>query len=54
MPPSEPAIPPIPITEPTLVRGKLSVTVVNRLADQPWCAAAARLSRPTISHMESI
>src|SRR5687768_10729965 len=40
-PPSAPAIPPIPTTEPTALRGNMSDVVVNRLHDQPWCAAAA-------------
>src|SRR5688500_19988913 len=40
-PPSAPAIPPMPTTEPTARRGNISDVVVNRFADQPWWAAAA-------------
>src|SRR5512139_3551334 len=49
MPPTAPAMPPNPTTEPTAFPGNRSEVVVNRLADQPWCAAAARLMRPTAS-----
>src|SRR6267378_2895679 len=41
--PTDPAIPPIPTTAPTALRGNISDDVVNRLADHPWCAPAARL-----------
>ena len=40
----------MPTTEPTACRGKVSDTVLKMLADQPWCAAAARLIRPTATH----
>src|SRR3972149_2351178 len=46
IPPTAPAIPPIPTTEPTARRGNISETVVKRFADHPWCAEAAS---PTIS-----
>src|SRR4029079_829199 len=46
-PPAPPAIPPSPVTEPTAVRGNMSPTSVNRLADQPWCAEAASDTRST-------
>src|ERR1017187_9926483 len=36
---------------PTAARGNISEAVVNRLADQPWCAAMARLRMPTTTHM---
>src|SRR6185503_11075975 len=45
-PPSAPAIPPRQTTEPTALRGNISEVVVNKLQDQPWCAAAAN---PTIT-----
>ena len=41
IPPTEPAIPPMPTTEATARLGNMSETVVNRLADQAWCAAPA-------------
>ena len=41
MPPTAPAIPPKPTTDPTARRGNMSEVSVKRLADQPWCAAAA-------------
>src|ERR1051325_4882030 len=47
MPPTAPAIPPSPVTEPTAVRGNMSPTSVNRLADQPWCADAVRATSNT-------
>src|SRR3954463_6171777 len=46
-----PAVPPIPTTLPTAARGNISDAVVNRFADQPWCAAVARLTNPTTTHM---
>ncbi len=51
-PPAAPAMPPMPMTEPTALRGNISDDVVKRLADQPWCAAVARLSRPMATHSE--
>ena len=30
----------------------MSEDVVNKFADQPWCAAVARLIRPTTAHSE--
>src|SRR5689334_14355521 len=42
MPPTAPAMPPIPTTDPTALRGNMSDVVVKRLHDHPWCAAAAR------------
>src|SRR5678815_3450208 len=42
MPPTAPAMPPMPTTDPTARRGNISDVVVKRLHDQPWCAAAAR------------
>src|SRR3954468_22166284 len=42
IPPTAPAVPPMPITEPTALRGKTSEGRVYRLADQAWWAAAAR------------
>src|SRR5688572_19072852 len=47
MPPTAPAIPPIPTTEPTARRGNMSDVSVNKLADQPWWAAAANPTRNT-------
>src|SRR5687767_4809389 len=49
-PPTAPAIPPIPVTDPTARRGKVSDTRVYRFADQPWWAAAARLMTATVAH----
>src|SRR6476620_4976685 len=46
-PPSAPAIPPMPTTEPTARRGNMSEVVVKRLHDHPWCAAAAKPIKPT-------
>ena len=51
-PPTDPAMPPMPTTEPTALRGNISDAVVKRLADQPWCAAAARLSSPMAAHSD--
>src|SRR5207249_14173 len=50
-PPRAPAVPPIPTTLATAARGNMSDAVVNRLADQPWCAAVARLTSATTTHM---
>ncbi|MNG41933.1 hypothetical protein D3C84_1314640 [compost metagenome] len=54
MPPTEPAVLPMPMTEATWERGKLSATVVKMFADQPWWAAAARLSSATMVHRLSM
>src|SRR5688572_20624165 len=50
IPPTAPAIPPKPVTDPTARRGKVSDTRVYRLADHPWWAAAARLKMATVTH----
>src|SRR5580704_11034373 len=42
IPPSDPAIPPRPITDATAFFGNMSDTVVYRLADHAWWADAAR------------
>src|SRR5512143_706645 len=42
MPPIAPAIPPMPTTELTACRGVVSETKVERLAEKPWWAEAAR------------
>src|SRR5688500_1918199 len=47
MPPTAPAIPPRPTTDPTACRGNMSDAVVKRFADHPWCAAAAILTSAT-------
>src|SRR5829696_5032413 len=47
IPPTAPAMPPSPTTEPTALRGNMSDAIVKRLADHPWCAAAARLTSAT-------
>ena len=52
MPPTAPAIPPMPTTEPTAYRGNMSEAMVKMFADQPWCAAAARVTKATASHIE--
>src|SRR5262245_35412858 len=49
MPPTAPVMPPNPTTEPMAYRGNVSDVSVNRLADQPWCAAAARPTSDTAS-----
>src|ERR1039457_2514090 len=41
MPPTEPAIPPMPVTDATTFLGNMSETVVKILADHAWCAAQA-------------
>lgn len=41
IPPTAPAIPPMPTTEPTACFGNISEAIVKIFADQPWCAAAA-------------
>src|ERR1700684_2167022 len=42
--PTDPAMPPIPTTAPTALRGNMSDDVVKRLADQPlWAPAAPAL-----------
>src|ERR1043166_9005602 len=51
MPPTAPAMPPIPTTDPTALRGNMSEVSVNRLADQPWWAAAAKLIMSTAVHL---
>src|SRR5258706_13101388 len=50
MPPTAPAAPPMPMTDPTALRGNMSDGRVNRLADQPWWAAAASEINPTATH----
>src|SRR5882724_8996200 len=47
IPPIAPAMPPMPTTDPTALRGNISEVVVKRFADQPWCAAAASPTRST-------
>src|ERR1039458_6616920 len=42
-----PAMPPNPVTLPTAALGNRSEASVNRLADQPWCPAAARPTSAT-------
>src|SRR2546421_10661719 len=50
MPPRAPAMPPMPTTELTALRGTVSEASVNRLAEKPWCAAAARPINRTADH----
>ena len=50
IPPTAPAMPPKPTTEPTARRGKVSETSVKMLADKPWCAAAASAISATATH----
>src|SRR3954467_3220413 len=50
MPPTAPAMPPKPVTDPTACRGNVSDTNVYRFADHPWWAAAARLMIATVAH----
>ena len=51
MPPTAPAILPIPTTELTARFGKMSDAVVKMCALQAWCAAAARLISATACQM---
>src|SRR3954466_2033274 len=46
-PPADPASPPNPVTDATAVFGNMSDTVVNKFADQAWCAAPATPSSTT-------
>src|SRR5258706_9898059 len=48
--PTDPAMPPIPTTDPTALRGNMSEEVVKRLADHPWWAPAARPINATAAH----
>src|SRR5512132_3843042 len=50
MPPTAPAMPPGTGAEPTALRGNTSPTSMNRFADQPWCADAARATSSTDVH----
>src|SRR5690242_18247764 len=45
-----PAQLPMPTTDPTALRGNMSPVSVNRLADQPWCAPAAKPINNTAVH----
>src|SRR6195256_5539122 len=51
MPPTAPAIPPMPTTEPTARRGNRSDVIVKTLADQPGCAEAANPMSATATQM---
>src|ERR1039458_4900692 len=48
--PTMPTVLPIPTTLATAERGNISDTIVNRLADHPWCAAVASPTSPTTTH----
>src|ERR1051325_6766733 len=50
MPPTAPAIPPIPTTDPIAFRGNMSDVVVKTLHGQPWCAPAASPTNSTAIH----
>src|SRR5215213_6585199 len=50
MPPTAPAVPPKPTTEPIACFGNMSDTSVYTFADHPWCAAAASPIKPTATH----
>ena len=52
MPPIAPAVPPIPTTEPTAVRGNRSDGSVSKLAEKAWCPAVASPRSSTASHSE--
>src|ERR1700691_6313694 len=54
IPPTAPAIPPIPTTEATTVVGNMSDDRVKRLQEKPWCAAAARPITRTAPHIDAI
>src|SRR6185436_19715878 len=51
MPPTAPAMPPMPVTEATAFLGNMSETVVKILADQAWCAAQAMAMVATASQV---
>ena len=50
MPPTAPAIPPIPTTELTASFGNMSEAKVNILVAHAWCIATARLNKATAIH----
>src|SRR5262245_34274876 len=50
IPPTAPAAPPRPTTDPTAWRGHVSDVTVKRLHDQPGWAAAARPTSATATH----
>ena len=50
MPPIAPAVPPMPTTEATALRGNISELSVKRFADQPWWAEAASAMIRTATH----
>src|SRR5580692_1087534 len=54
IPPTAPAMPPIPTTEATTVVGNISDDKVNRLQEKPWCAAAASPITRTAPHIDAI
>src|SRR5213593_1675149 len=51
MPPTAPAKPPMPTTEPTARRGNMSLASVKTFADHHWCDAAATPTMSTATHM---
>src|SRR5262245_22530295 len=51
MPPTAPAMPPMPTMEATARFGNMSDENVKMFADQAWCAEAATPMRMTASHM---
>ena len=51
IPPTAPAMPPMPVTEATAFLGNMSETVVKMLADQAWCAEQAIAMVPTASQV---
>src|ERR1700678_3569718 len=54
IPPIAPAMPPIPTTDATTVVGNMSDDRVNRLQENPWCAAAASPITRTAPHIDAI
>src|SRR5580658_4790382 len=53
IPPTAPAMPPIPTTDATTPPGNISDDKVNRLQEKPWCAAAATPITRTAPHSDA-
>src|SRR5262249_21739003 len=51
---SDPTMPPMPTTDAVAFFGKMSETVVNRLADQAWWPPAASAISATATHLLSV
>ena len=51
IPPTAPAMPPIPTTDATASLGNISEAIVKTLVAQAWCTAIARLNKATATHI---